>query len=91
MVLEILGRGTREITGGKVASSTKFGSQFLLTRELVALNKGKIDICIKTHYSCLDKLGPDDATLPAVSCCAPHLGHLVGASLGIILQYNRIN
>ena len=53
--------------GGKVASLSRVFSAV----ELVICNEAKIFHCLRTTYSCLDKLSPDDATLPPISCRTP--------------------
>ena len=52
--------GARELTGGKVAPLGRVWNQFLVHKNLLK----NICVCFKTTCSRLDKLCPDDATLP---------------------------
>ena len=53
--------------GGKVALLSRDFSAV----ELVICNEAKIFRSLRTTYSRLNKLSPDDATLPPVSCRTP--------------------
>ena len=50
----------------------------LLAVELVIWSRAKKFSILRTTYSSLDKLSPDDATLPPVSWCTPQMGLMVG-------------
>ena len=70
-------RGVRELTGGKVASLVRVWNRFFSAVEVVTCSQTKKFSILITTYSRLDKLSPDDATLPPVSCRTPQIHQLL--------------
>ena len=61
----------RELTGDKLRHWAEFGSSFFLHKNRPFDLENNIFLLYKMNYSRLDKLSPDDATLPPVSCRTP--------------------